>query len=201
MEAFSPPPLPVFHHPTYLVRRKDFKLLFGTAFHIYDPQGNVAFYSKQVAFKLKEDIRVYSSEDQRQELLVIRGRNLLDFAGTYDVFDPNQGNAQVGSVKRKGLKTILVDEWQFLDVTGREIGLIKEDSVFLALWRRFRATLDAQIYLGSVGQALACRFKRNFGPFVCNVEVDFTPDMNGLLDRRLGIAAAVLLVAIVQKRT
>lgn len=45
----------VFTHENYLVRRKIFKL-FGAAFHIYDPSGKVAFYSKQKAFKLKEDI-------------------------------------------------------------------------------------------------------------------------------------------------
>ena len=183
------------------MRRKILKL-FGAAFHIYDPQGNVAFYSKQKAFKLKEDIRVYSGEDQQQEMLVIKARNILDIAATYDVFDPNQGNAQVGSLKRKGLKSLLVDEWQFLDVTGKEIGLIKEDSVVLALLRRVVAGwLLPQTYDGSVGQSPVCRFKRNFNPFVAKVTLDFTPDTQGLLDRRLGIAAAVLLVAIEGKQS
>lgn len=196
-----PPPLPAFHHPTYLVRRKVFKL-FGAAFHIYDPEGNVAFYSKQKAFKLKEDIRVYSGEDQRQELLVIRARNILDIAATYDVFDPSNGNALAGSLKRKGLKSIVVDEWQFLDGAGREIGLIKEESLVLALLRRIiLGQLLPQEYNGSIGGAPVCRFKRNFNPFVSKVKLDFTADTRGLLDRRLGIAAAVLLVAIEQKQS
>ena len=40
----------VFHHDSYLVRRKVFKM-FGAAFHIYDPNGKLTFYSKQKAFK------------------------------------------------------------------------------------------------------------------------------------------------------
>jgi hypothetical protein len=201
MPPALPPPLPAFHHPTYLVRRKIFKLL-GAAFHIYDPAGNVAFYSKQKAFKLKEDIRIYSGEDQRQELLVIKARNILDIAATYDVFDPNTGNAHVGCVKRKGLKSIMVDEWVFMNPAGREIGLIKEDSLLLALLRRIVAGwLLPQEYNGSIGNAPVCRFKRNFNPFVSKVTLDFTSDTEGLLDRRLGIAAAVLLVAIENKQS
>lgn len=54
-----------FSHQKYLVRRKILKL-FGATFHIYDPDGNVAFYSKMKAFKLKEDVRIYTGEDMRQ---------------------------------------------------------------------------------------------------------------------------------------
>jgi uncharacterized protein YxjI len=72
-------PASVFTHPTYTVRRKIFKLV-GAAFHIYDPNGNVAFYSKQKAFKLKEDIRVYTGEDMQTEILTIKAKNIIDFS-------------------------------------------------------------------------------------------------------------------------
>jgi hypothetical protein len=95
----------VFQHTHYLVRRKIFKL-FGAAFHIYDPSGKVAFYSKQKAFKLKEDIRVYTGEDMRTEVLTILARQILDFSAAYDVFDPAT-NRKVGALKRKGIKSIV----------------------------------------------------------------------------------------------
>ena len=60
----------VLSHPTYLIRRKIFTL-FGGAFHIYDPTGQLAFYSRLKAFKLKEDIRLYTGEDMKTEALVI----------------------------------------------------------------------------------------------------------------------------------
>ena len=59
-----------FSPDSYLIRRKVFKLL-GAAFHIYDAQGNLVLYSKQKAFKLREDIRLYASEDMREEVLSI----------------------------------------------------------------------------------------------------------------------------------
>ena len=188
----------VFNHPTYLVRRKIFKLV-GAAFHIYDPNGNVAFYSKQKAFKLKEDIRVYTGEDMRTEVLTIKARSIIDFSAAYDVFDPAT-QTKVGALKRKGMKSILKDEWIILDANEREIGLIQEDSMMLALVRRFLTNLVPQSFDGTINGQKVCHFKQNFNPFVTKITLDFSMDMNKLLDRRLGIAAAILLCAIEGKQ-
>ena len=189
----------VFTYDSYLVRRKIFKL-FGAAFHIFDPNGKVAFYSKMKAFKLKEDIRLYTGEDMRTEVLTIKARQIIDFAATYDVFDPTT-NTKVGVMKRKGLKSILKDEWIIMDAEGREIGYIKEDSALLALTRRFLTNLIPQKYHGELNGEQVCIFKQNFNPFVMKINLDFSMDKKGLLDRRLGIAGAVLLCAIEGKQS
>jgi hypothetical protein len=189
----------VFQHTNYLVRRKVFKL-FGAAFHIYDPGGNVAFYSNQKAFKLKEDIRVYTGEDMKTEVLTILARQVLDFSATYDVFDP-RNNLKVGALKRKGMKSILKDEWIIMDAQDREIGLVQEDNVFLALIRRFVINLIPQQYSGVVNGRQVCLFKQNFNPFVMKISLDYSMDTSGLLDRRLGIAGAILLCAIEGKQS
>ena len=202
MSSDAPPVLlDQFQHNTYLVRQKIFKL-FGAAFHIYDASGNVAFYSKQKAFKLKEDIRVYTGEDMQSELLTIRTDQILDIGATYQVHDPQQGGVHVGSLRRKGLKSIVRDEWVFLNPGGQEVGLIQEDSTAMALVRRFLplGPLIPQEYNGDLGGIPVCRFKRNFNPFVNKVTLDYSMDQQGLLDRRLGIAAAILLVAIEGKQ-
>jgi uncharacterized protein YxjI len=188
----------VFNHPTYLIRRKIFKLL-GAAFHIYDPQGNVAFYSKQKAFKLKEDIRVYTGEDMQKEVLTIQAKNIIDFSASYAVYDPIAG-AKVGVLKRKGMKSIIKDEWIIMDANEKEIGLIQEDSMMLALVRRFLSDLVPQSFDGTINGRNVCHFKQNFNPFVTKITLDFSMDSDGLLDRRLGIAAAILLCAIEGKQ-
>ncbi|MBC2697199.1 MAG: hypothetical protein HF976_10270 [ANME-2 cluster archaeon] len=187
-----------FSHQKYLVRRKILKL-FGAAFHIYDPDGNVAFYSKMKAFKLKEDIRIYTGEDMQEEVLTIKARSILDFSAAYDVVDPTT-NEKVGALKRKGLKSILKDEWIFMDADDREIGLIKEDSTFLAMFRRFLTRLIPQTYNGFIGDTQVSTFKQNFNPFIIKITLDFSQDTQNLLDRRLGIAAAVLLCAVEGKQ-
>ena len=189
-----------YHHDRYVVRRKIFTIL-GQKFHIYDDEGGLAFYSKQKAFKLKEDIRIFADEAMEKELLVIKARSIIDFGATYDVFDSTQGGALVGSLRRKGLKSMAADEWIFLDAGGRELGFIKEDSLTLALLRRFLlGNLLPQHYTGTVGGAEVCEFKRNFNPFVSKMSLDFSVDAPGRLDRRLGIVAAVLLVAVEGKQ-
>lgn len=187
-----------FSHSTYLIRRKILKIL-GAAFHIYDPQGNVAFYSKQKAFKLKEDIRVYTGEDMQKEVLTIQAKNIIDFSATYTVFDPTTGT-KVGLLKRKGMKSIIKDEWIIMDANEKEIGLIQEDSMMLALVRRFLTNLVPQSYEGTINGRNVCHFKQNFNPFVTKITLDFSMDTESLLDRRLGIAAAILLCAIEGKQ-
>ncbi len=187
-----------FSHQKYLIRRKILKML-GAAFHIYDPDGNVAFYSRMKAFKLKEDIRLYTGEDMQEEVLTIKARKILDFSAAYDVVDPTT-NEKVGVLKRKGFKSILKDEWIFMDANDRDIGLIKEDSTFLAMFRRVLTSLVPQTYNGFIGDTQVCTFKQNFNPFVIKITLDFSRDTQNLLDRRLGIAAAVLLCAVEGKQ-
>jgi|LQYC01.1.fsa_nt_gi hypothetical protein len=188
----------IFEHKSYLVRRKFFKL-FGAAFHIYDPSGKVAFYSKQKAFKLKEDIRLYTGEDMRTEILSIQARQVIDFSAAYDVIDSST-SMKVGALKRKGMKSFLKDEWIIMDAEDREIGLIQEDSLLLALIRRFLTNLIPQNYHGVVKGEQVCLFKQNFNPFIMKINLDYSMDAKGLLDRRLGIAGAVLLCAIEGKQ-
>lgn len=187
-----------FTFENYLVRKKIFKV-FGASFHIFDPSGNVAFYSKLKAFKLKEDIRVYTGEDMNHEVLTILARNVIDISATYDVIDPAT-QMKIGALRRRGLKSMIKDEWLFLDANDQEIGSIKEDSMGLALLRRFLTNLIPQKFFGDIRGQAVCSFKQNFNPFVAKIKLDFSMDKQGLLDRRLGIAAAVLLVAIEGKQ-
>ena len=183
----------LFESSSYLIRRKILKLL-GAAFHIYKPDGTLAFYSRMKAFKLKEDIRLYTDESMATEVLVIKARQILDFSAAYDVVDPATGE-KVGALKRKGLKSMVRDEWMLMDAHDVEIGLLEEDSLLLALLRRFLSGLIPQTYKGKIGNAHVCTFKRNFNPFVSKIVIDFSPDTGKLLDKRLGLAASVLLCA------
>ena len=182
-----------FRHSTYLVRRKVLKI-FGGAFHIYDASENLLFFSELKAFKLKEDIRLYESDAKRQELLTIRARQVIDFGATYDVVDPAAG--KVGALRRKGLKSILKDEWLVLDAGDREVGKITEDSTLLALVRRFLTNLVPQKFRAEVRGQRVGSFKQRFNPFVLKLEVDLSGNTAGALDPRLAIAAAILLCAI-----
>ncbi|RJQ32599.1 MAG: hypothetical protein C4562_02985 [Actinobacteria bacterium] len=186
-----------FQHDKYDLRRKVLKLV-GGAFTINAADGSLAFYSKMKAFKLKEDIRLYTDKEMTQELLTIQARQILDFQAAYDVVDAVSGE-KVGALKRKGLKSLIQDEWIIMDKDDKEIGTISEDSTLMALLRRFLSNLIPQTYDVSVGGQKVAVFKGNFNPFVYKLALDFS-GANGQLDRRLGLAAAVLLAAIEGKQ-
>jgi len=187
-----------FGHDEYVIRKKVFKL-FGGAFHIYDPsEQTVLFYAEQKAFKLKEDFTVFGSEAKNDPLLKIGARQILDVSATYDIRDARSGE-KVGACRRKGLKSILQDEWEVLDTNDRPIAVAKEDSMALAMVRRLLSNLVPQAFNvrapDESGDVVA-QFKQRFNPFVFRMNLDFGLDREGVLDRRLGIGLAVCMMAI-----
>jgi len=185
---------PIFQHPKYLLKRQAIALT--GKFRFYDPEGNLVLFSEQRMFKLREDIRVYSDEYKTREVLSIKARQILDFSAAYDVVD-TELNQKVGALRRKGLRSILRDEWEVLDMNGNVKGLLFEDSVGLALLRRFLlGSWLPQNYDISFGEARVADLQQNFNLFRYELNLDFSMDMNRLLDRRLGIAAGILLAAV-----
>jgi uncharacterized protein YxjI len=183
-----------FSDALYTVRRDLFNV-WNRKFRIYNAAEQLVLYSEMKALKLKEDIRIYADEAKTRELLVIKARQILDISATYDVFDPSS-QTKVGALRRKGLKSLVRDEWNVLDATDQPIGQIQEDSLFLALLRRFLTNLIPQSYSVTLNEQELAEFKQNFNPFLLKLTLDFSPDPDGRLDRRLGIAAAILLCAI-----
>jgi len=189
----------VFSENSYLIKKKVFKL-FGESFRIYNQQGQLNFFVQQKAFKLKEDIRVYTGEDMKEEVLIIKARSAMDFSAIYDVYD-SKTNENLGSLKRKGLKSMLKDSWTIFDADDKEIVDIQEDSMALSLLRKFvLGGLLPQTFIGRKGEEDIFTFKQKFNLFVPNMNLDFSIDKNNVLDRRVGIAAAVLLCAIEGKQ-
>lgn len=183
-----------FGYSQYLVQKKFFKLL-GGEFRIFDPNGNLVLFSQMKAFKLREDIRIFTDESMSTEVLAIHARQIFDISATYDVIESST-NTIIGSLRRKGMKSILRDEWVILDTNEREIGTIKEDNVLLALIRRFLTNLVPQAYHAEINGAEVCEYKQNFNPFTLKLQVNFNSNNGHLLDHRLGLAAAILLCAI-----
>ena len=92
---------------------------------------------------------------------------------------------------------MLRDEWIIMDKNDKEIGVVREDSMFFALLRRFYlGWLFPKRYFGFINQTSVCIFKKHFNPFVWRTSLDFSQDMNNLFDKRIGIMAGLLLCAI-----
>ena len=186
----------LFTQGEYMIRRKILTLA-GAKFHIYDKAGNLIGFSQQKAFKLKEDIRVYTDEEKTKELFVIKARNIIDFSAAYDVYDSETGK-QIGTWMRKGWSSMVRDTWTF--EYGTVSGEMVEDSIALALIRRFIAgSLLPQSYSLNIQGQEKVQYKQNFNPFVYKLNVTIQPPFVADFSK-LFLAGGILLAAIEGKQ-
>jgi hypothetical protein len=167
-------------------------------FRIYDANEGLVAYSRQKMFKLREDIRVYSDESQSQEILYIQARQIIDFSAAYDVRDSRE-NRLVGTLRRRGFRSMLRDQWDVLGPGDQQIGTLIEDDATRALLRRLLlGRLLPQSYDLLIGEQAAAKLTQRFNFFRYELDIDFTG--GHMIDHRLGIAAAILLAAIEGKQ-
>lgn len=182
----------------YTIRRKFFKL-FGAGFSVFDEHGNPVAYTHQKAFRIREDITLYSDESKTDPMLRITTDSVLDFSGTYDVATPE--GLRLGSLRRKGMKSSFVrDEWIVYDGDQNEHAMIRERGGFAPFARRFID--NASLFLPqrfdvvrtSDGVQIAT-FRQHFNPFIFKMGVAVHAD-DPTLDELVLPAAASLIAAI-----
>jgi uncharacterized protein YxjI len=189
---------PVFGYDRYLLKRQ--VLALTGKFRIYDPAENLLLFSEQKMFRLREDIRVYSDESKTNEVLMIKARQIIDFSAAYDVIESATGQ-KAGALRRKGWRSLLRDEWEILDANDQLIGRLFEDSMSRALLRRFiLGSFLPQDYDVTIGTSRVADMRQRFNLFAYRLDMDFSMDTGHMLDRRLGIAAGILLAAIEGKQ-
>lgn len=187
----------VYQHDRFIARKKLLKLL-GGAFHLRAEDGRLLAYSKQKAFKLKEDIAVYADEGMTDKLLQIRADRMIDFAASYSVIDERTGE-KVGSLRRKGWTSLLRDTWEILDAQGNVRGKVAEEAEWKALVRRFidaAAIFLPQSFTIQYDGRPVGTMKQNFLGIPPKYTVDLSADGEGTLPRPLAIAIVVLLLAV-----
>lgn len=194
--AFQPAP-----GEKYTIRRKIVSVL-GARFHVYDERGELAAYCRQKAFRLREDIRIYTDESMSETLLILKARQIIDFGVTFDVTLP--GGESLGSVRRKGIRsTLLRDSWMVYDPEGRHAASLAELGSVAPLARRFvdMAALffPQRFALTRTGDgAEIARFRQHFNPVVYRLGISPIREDEHLDD--LLILAVGCLVAVVEGR-
>lgn len=185
-------------HEQYTIRRKFFKI-FGAAFHVYDEHGSVIGYCKQKAFRLREDIKLYTGEDMSDMLLSLNTQSIIDFGATYTVTLPD-GTA-LGSLRRKGMKSSFVrDEWLLFDNTNQEIARVRETGTIAPIARRYiesAAVFLPQRYevIRGRDQTVIAHLRQHFNPFIFRLGVALL-DEDDEIDDLLILGVSCLIAAI-----
>jgi uncharacterized protein YxjI len=183
-----------FSDNEYTIRRKVLTI-FGAKFHVYNTMGELILFSKQKAFKLKEDIRVFADESMASERMVIMARQIVDFSAAYDVVDHSE-NRKIGALRRRGWKSLVRDSWEFLGEDDQPIAALTEDSMLMSLLRRFLTNLIPQTYHVKQNGKTLITYRQHFNPFVLKINVSIDPDSRDVIDPRLALAGGILLAAI-----
>ncbi len=168
-------------------------------YRVYNDADELIAITKAKGFKLKEDMRIYTDEAMTQEIMSITTQNIIDFSASYQVKDSQTGEI-LGSIRREGFTSLMRDTWVISDVTGQALYKVSEESLLLALMRRFIIRLIPATYkLERDGVMTQCQFKQNFNPFLLHYRCDLS-DWSPELDKRLALAMVILLLAIEGKQ-
>jgi len=104
-----------------------FKLLaIAQQLSVRDAQGNLIFYVRRKAFKLKEAITVFGDEAQQRPLYHINADRIMDFSARYR-FTDNAGNT-LGSIKRHGMRSLWKTHYEIEDDDHAALSVNEEDA-------------------------------------------------------------------------
>lgn len=133
----------------YVVQERRFT--FGRQYRVLDDRGQLVAYCKQKVFRLREDIRFYTGEDQKVELFRLATAKIIDWNANFSVTDSATGQV-LGHLRRKGWKSVLKDEWVVFDGQGQHLGNLHEEGGWKAAARR------AGYVFGALGEVFGMFF-------------------------------------------
>jgi hypothetical protein len=95
---------------------------------VTDAQGQLVYYVKQKAFKLKEAVTVFADEGMTRPLYKIAADRILDVSARYRIED--LGGVEVGVLQRRGMRSLWRAHYE-IHQGGRQTMLIREESAWV----------------------------------------------------------------------
>jgi uncharacterized protein YxjI len=175
-----------FAYQQYTIKRPILSFL-GRKYYVYAPDGSLILFLKHPLMKLRGEFTMYTDESETTPLLVVRARSVLALNMAHDVFDAVTGE-KTGSIRSRGMKSLIRDTWDILDANDQVVGLMEETG--FAMLRRFIKFLPGQHKIELQGQLVAT-LKQTFRFFSKEEVLDLSPGGNRI-DHRFGIACALL---------
>jgi uncharacterized protein YxjI len=161
------------------------------------PAGPPIAYVRQKKLAVKENIRFFADEAEKEELFAIQARSWLDTGGSrYDVNDARDG--KIGVLEHIFGKSLLRSTWRVANAQEEEVAIARERSQAMAILRR---GIDFVPDVGGLipipynfdilaGERVIGRMDRKF-QLRDRYVLDLSADGEKLLDRRLAIALAI----------
>lgn len=183
-----------FAHQSYMVKQSYWSML-GRVTRIYAPDGLMVAYVKRPVFRWREELGIYADEEQTRPILQVRARKAVAVNLVRDVFDAATGEL-VGSIRQRGLRSILRDTWDLLDAQEQVVGLMQEDGS--SLMRRFFPLLTGKWHIELAGEPVAY-IRQVFRLFSKEFHLDLSPNRDRL-DPRFAFACSILALMAESRR-
>jgi uncharacterized protein YxjI len=195
-------------HDRFLLRQRIRPVINQYEFSLPDESGApgpTVLFVEQARFKFKEDIRFYTDDTKRVEVMKILARQRFDPRARYDITDA--AGVKIGEIQKAFGKSLLRSTYVLYDDRGEEVATATERSLVVALFRRLVGLVP---YVGDFadwlpipyhfdfkhGDELLGKHERQAFKFRDTYTIDFTADTERRLDRRLVLAAAVGMDAL-----
>ncbi len=162
--------------------------------------GEPLAFVRQKRLAVREDIRFFADDSEREELFRLKARAVLELRGRYDVVASD--GAPIGALQKVFGASLLRSTWRIWSADEQELGQAYERSVPIAILRRaldlvpygelvpvvfhFTIALDGR-EVGELRRPLGLRDRYA-------LRLDGDPERR--LDRRLAIALAIALDAL-----
>jgi uncharacterized protein YxjI len=176
----------------YVIRRKLWSL-FERVFRVFTGDGQLIMYVQHPLLKLRDELTVYADETRARPLLQVRSRQVIAIDFAYDVSDAETGE-RLGSVQRKGVRSIVRDRFLIYDAAGTEIGYANEQGA--SLLRRLIPLLPSRHAIFVGGHQVAV-IQQRFRLFTMEFAVTTQPSS---VDPRFVLAVALLALIAEARR-
>ncbi len=176
----------------YIIKRK-FWSVFERVFRVFTGDGQLIMYIQHPLLKLREEFMVYADEAKTRPILRVKSKQIIAINFSYEVHDAAT-DALLGSVQKKGLRSIIRDKFHIFDANGVEVGYAEEQGA--SFLRRIFPILTSKHAIFQGTQQIAF-IKQQFRFFTKEFTVDMQPSS---MDPRFVLAVALLALIAEARR-
>lgn len=185
-------PVSLTSQSRYRIKR-NFWSVFERTFRVFTLDGQLIMLIKHPMFRFREEFTVYADEAQSRPLLFIKSRQIIAINFAFEVTDVDSGQV-LGSVQKRGLRSLVRDKFIVRDPDGQEIGYVEEQGA--SILRRFFPILTSKHSVVLNGREAAA-IRQVFRFFTKEFEVELAP---GVGDPRFVMACALLALISESRR-
>ncbi len=173
--------------------KRNFWSFFERTFRVSTHDGQLIMLIKHPLLRLREEFTVWADEARTRPLLKIKSRQVIAINYCFDVVDAATDQL-LGTVQKRGLRSLIRDKFLILDPAGAEIGHMEEQGA--SLLRRFIPWLRSR-HSVFINGAEAARVQQLFRFFTKEFDVDLD---TGTVDPRFVLACALLALMAEARR-